>query len=96
MKTLNHLRLSVLVCAALAVWGLACFLVNGPAIFVYVGLQAITSGVFAYAFYRKELSLALSRQAAEVEGTAPRPTIVPKKGNKNSGTQTVTHSQASA
>ncbi len=54
MKTMTRPGLAVLVSAALGLWGLACFLVHGPVIFAYAALQAGTSGLFAYSFYRTE------------------------------------------
>lgn len=67
--------LPVVIAGSLTVWALLCFALHGPAIFAYIGLQAITSGVFAYAFWRTEKMMKENRantlkpkaEAAKVE-----------------------------
>ena len=56
--------LPVVIAGSLTVWALLCFALHGPAIFAYIGLQAITSGVFAYAFWRTEKAMLAKREAA--------------------------------
>lgn len=49
-------RLGLLITGGLSVWAISCFLVHGPAIFAYVALQAVTSGVFAWQMNQMEKS----------------------------------------
>lgn len=42
---------------ALTIWAIACFLTHGPVILAYIGLQAVTSGVFAWQMMRIEKSM---------------------------------------
>ena len=55
--------LPVVIAGSLTIWALLCFALHGPAIFAYIGLQAITSGVFAYAFWRTEKEMKAKRAA---------------------------------
>ncbi|MHC4877132.1 MAG: hypothetical protein ACYTGL_11585 [Planctomycetota bacterium] len=50
-------NLGVLLVGALTLWATACFLMHGPVILTYVGLQVITSGVFAAQMFRIEKSV---------------------------------------
>lgn len=52
--------LGVLLSGGLLVWAIACFLLHGSAILMYIGIQAITSGLFAWEMNRIEKS---SKQA---------------------------------
>ena len=58
-----RLPMSTLLCAALAVWGMSCFLIHGTTILAYVGLQVVTSGAFAWAMCRTEQKAHASREA---------------------------------
>jgi len=49
-------RLAVLLVGGLTLWAIACVLLHGPAILTYIGLQAVTSGIFAWEMTRLERS----------------------------------------
>jgi len=49
MKSIN---LKFLLAAEIIIWAVLCMIVHGWAILVYLGLQAATSGVFAWAIYK--------------------------------------------
>ena len=50
-------NLGMLLGGALALWATACFLMHGPGILMYIGLQAMTSGIFAWQMFRIEKSI---------------------------------------
>ncbi len=47
-------RLQVLLPTLLAAWLLGCVAVHGPAIFAYLAMHAVTTGVFATLMWRAE------------------------------------------
>lgn len=49
-------RLRVLIPSCLIVWAATCVLMHGPTLLYYIGLQAMTTGVFAWAISRAEKS----------------------------------------
>lgn len=51
-KATSHLAL--LIVGGLTIWAIACLLLQGPAILMYIGIQAITSGIFAWEMHRLE------------------------------------------
>ena len=51
-KTTSHLAL--LLVGGLITWTVACLLLHGPAILMYIGIQTITSGIFAWEMHRLE------------------------------------------
>lgn len=98
MKTITQPGLSILVGTALALWGLSCFLVHGSPIFAYVGMQAITSGVFALCFYRTEQKLLKSRHSITNQGASETaaPTVrVQRAGNNAAPSHPAEHQRAS-
>lgn len=46
--------LASLIIGGLTVWAGACLFIHGPAIIAYIGLQVLTSGVFAWQMRRVE------------------------------------------
>lgn len=64
-------QLRILIPTALALWAISCVIVHGPTLLAYIGLQAITTGVFALAMYRTE-RIAIRRPQEE-------PVVVPRK-----------------
>lgn len=71
--------LPVVIAGSLTVWALLCFALHGPAIFAYIGLQAITSGVFAYAFWRTERAMKENRAAVMKSNAAAAEVDVEEK-----------------
>lgn len=51
-KSTSHLAFWII--GGLTVWAVACLLLQGPAILMYIGIQAITSGIFAWEMHRLE------------------------------------------
>lgn len=70
-RSSNRLQISTLICGSLAAWGLSCLLVHGPVILAYVGIQAVTSGVFAVAIYRAEKA----HQNSRIQPSTARPAL---------------------
>ena len=50
-------RLAVWLVGGLAVWAVACYCVHGSAILTYIGIQVLTSGVFAWQMSSVEKSM---------------------------------------
>ncbi|MFP6762172.1 MAG: hypothetical protein VB858_01100 [Planctomycetaceae bacterium] len=61
-------RLLMLVAGALTVWALLCFVVHGPAILAYIGLQTVTTGAFVWDMRRIE-KRSLREKAVNVTAT---------------------------
>ncbi|MBI1310977.1 hypothetical protein GC176_06680 [bacterium] len=61
-------KLGMLLGSALLAWAVTCFLMHGPVILAYVGLQAITSGIFAWQMFKIQESLP-KRQLVTDSGT---------------------------
>jgi hypothetical protein len=66
----NGPSLGVILCGGLLVWAIACFCLHGSAILMYIGMQAITSGVFAYEMCRIEKSMQKPRTAPVADSPA--------------------------
>jgi len=47
-------RLLMLVAGGLTVWAVLCFVIHGAAIVAYIGLQALTTGLFVWDMRRIE------------------------------------------
>ena len=50
-------RLAIWLVGGLSVWAVACYFVHGSAILAYIGIQVLTSGVFAWQMNSVEKSM---------------------------------------
>ena len=55
--------MGVLLVSGLVVWAIACYFLHGSAILMYIGIQAITSGIFAWEMCRIEKTTQSKRPA---------------------------------
>lgn len=53
-RTANRVGLKHILIGSLIIWAAVCVVMHGSAIVAYIALQAATSGVFAFAFWRAE------------------------------------------
>jgi len=65
----KKLSLATLIVGGLAIWAIVCLAIHGPAIAVYLAIQAVTSGVFVWEMRRIE-RLGEQQKAARLKETA--------------------------
>jgi hypothetical protein len=65
----KKLSLTTLIVGGLSGWAIVCFYIHGPAIAVYLAIQAVTSGVFVWEMRRIE-RLGEQQKAARLKETA--------------------------
>ncbi|MDA1013389.1 MAG: hypothetical protein O3A00_02925 [Planctomycetota bacterium] len=63
-QTPKLLGLKTILVASLTIWAVVCVVLHGSAIVAYIALQAATSGVFAFAFWRAEKAACKSRKVS--------------------------------
>ena len=56
-------RLAAMLIGGLSLWAVACYAVHGSAILAYIGIQALTSGIFAWQMKSIEKTMQQQRAA---------------------------------
>ena len=85
------LNIMSLIAGCLAAWAIGCFLVHGPVILAYIGLQIATAGVFSWSMNRVEKN-AQQRRSAAKKPAADRDAQATAKGNSEEPVRSTTAS----